>query len=96
MKFLKRLKKTFLISSIVSFCLIWLWIFITWIMQGYCKGFLDPMYDEAITEKMLDKKRMWAELGETHIFLYITIGLIVCYLITLVVYAIIKRRKTNG
>lgn len=36
-------------------------------MQGYYKGLIDPTFQND-TAAILDKKQMWAEIGETKLF----------------------------
>ena len=82
MKVLSILKKCTLISSIVFFILTILAPIISTIMVEYYHGFIDFSYSSDTVENMLGKKAFWYEIGETYVFMYLTMVFIICFLIT--------------
>lgn len=63
----KGLKIFFFIISLMFFVLTLSVPLLSACMQGYYKGLIDPAFQND-TAAILDKKRIWAEIGETKVF----------------------------
>lgn len=61
-------------------------------MQGFYKSQIDDFSKN--TQELLDKKQLWAQIGETHIFLYFFIACISIFAIVMLI-TWLKTRKAK-
>ncbi len=72
----------------MSFSVAMIMPFLSSHMQGYYKSILDPQN----AKEVLDKKQLWAQLGETKIFFYVFL----VFLVVLIVFYLIVWLKNRN
>lgn len=96
MKILKALKIFSLVGSLVSLGS----SMILGILVGYLQGSYKASIGGPNTELLLEKKKFWADLGESGILqglLYVALGLMVLFIVITVISIILKRKtKTDN
>ena len=78
---MKIFKIVFSSLCIISLLLTFSIPYISSYMQSYYKGLLKNFPEN--TQSLLEKKQFWAQLGDTRVFLYFTLGIVLTFLIAL-------------